>query len=331
MEKQLNTEKKIRVTNDRQFTIPPLVISRAKSAGIVGEEWIASLNRMISELETQWHICVGDALLGGTHAFVALADGENGAQYVLKLDMPEKLGGELSRGVSAMELADGNGYSKLYAYDAQKNACLLERLGKPINQLGYSVNEQLQIICAVLEKSWNTPSAENRGFPEGIDSVMWFREFIKSTWKELHQPCSQAVIRQAMNYLDARERDFQPETWVLIHGDAHGGNTLKELDGDGFKLIDPDGIFYEKAYDLGVLMREWVEEYRQNPLESGKERCRYLHELTGVPAQAIWEWGYLQTVSTAFVLLKIGQEPLGHKMLDVAECWVDEKTPPFQG
>ena len=68
-------------------------------------------------------------------------------------------------------------------------------------------------------------------------------------------------------------------------------------------------------------MREWIDEYIPQPLEKGKQRCEYLHALTSIPAQAIWEWGYLQTVSTAFVFLKIGQENTGRKMLRVAECW----------
>ena len=117
---------------------------------------------------------------------------------------------------------------------------------------------------------------------------------------------------------------MEPAEYALLHGDAHGGNTLKELAGEDFKLIDPDGIIYEKAYDLGVLMREWVDEYEQEPLKEGKERCWYLHTLTGVSEKAIWEWGYLQTVSTAFVLLQIGQAKTGRKMLRVAECWAAE-------
>ena len=32
-------------------SIPPLVVSRAKSAGPVGETWLAKLDGMISELE----------------------------------------------------------------------------------------------------------------------------------------------------------------------------------------------------------------------------------------------------------------------------------------
>ena len=70
-------------------------------------------------------------------------------------------------------------------------------------------------------------------------------------------------------------------------------------------------------------MREWIDEYEYEPLKKGKERCRYLSQLTGVSEKSIWEWGYLQTVSTAFILLQIGQETVGFKMLRVAENWTD--------
>lgn len=146
--------------NKKRRLIPPFVISRAKSAGAVGEAWLANLDNMISELEKEWHISVGEALSGGTHALVAHADGENGEKYVLKIDMPENLGGEFLQEIAALKMVDGEGYAKLYAYDLKRKVCLLERLGKPINQLEYSVNEQLQIICGALQKVWKF-SVEN--------------------------------------------------------------------------------------------------------------------------------------------------------------------------
>lgn len=303
--------------------IPPLVVSRAKSAGAVGEAWLAGLDPMISELEEAWHISVGEALSGGTHAFVGYADGEHGEKYVLKIDMPENLGGEFSRGIHVLKMADGHGFPKLYAYDLKRKACLLERLGKPIQQPGSSVRRQLEMICSALEKIWKIPVTD-ADLPDGEDSVLWFRKFLGETWEKLNRPCSQEVMDQAFAYLQSREKDLNPSEYVLLRGDAHGRNTLEILSGDGCKLIDPDGIFYEKAYDLGVLMREWTEEYDQFPLEKGKERCNYLHQLTGVPEQAIWEWGYLQTVSTGFVLLQIGQEKTGQQMLRTAEQWAGQ-------
>lgn len=308
---------------ESQRKIPPLVVSRAKSAGAVGEAWLASLDSVISELEATWHISVGETLSGGTHAFVGYADGEHGEKYVLKIDMPENLGGEFSRGINVLKMADGHGFPKLYAYDLKRKSCLLERLGKPIRQPGCSVQRQLEKICSALEKVWKIPVTDE-DLPDGEASVSWFREFLGETWEKLNRPCSQKVMDQAFAYLRSREKTLNPSEYVLLHGDAHGRNTLETLSGDGCKLIDPDGIFYEKAYDLGVLMREWTEEYDQFPLEKGKERCNYLHQLTGVPEQAIWEWGYLQTVSTGFVLLQIGQEKTGQQMLRTAEQWAGQ-------
>lgn len=147
------------------------------------------------------------------------------------------------------------------------------------------------------------------------------------TWEKLKHPCSHKVIERAFSYLQSRE-ETNPAEFVLLHGDTHANNTLKELLGESFKLTDPDGIIYEKAYDLGILLREWIEEYELGLLKKGKERCRYLSRLTGISEKAIWEWGYLQTVSAAFVLLQIGQKETGRKMLRVAECWAEENTAP---
>lgn len=302
--------------------VPPLVASRAKAAGSVGETWIKDLDDQIAELEEQWDIAVGKPLSGGTHAYVANAIGQDGKQYVLKIDMPESMGhGEFLKGINALKVADGQGYAKLFAYDTKRRACLLERLGKPLKELHYSISEQMAIICRALEKSWEIPVC-NTTFPNGDDSITWFREFIPTTWEELQHPCSERVVKQAFYFLQSREEHKNPADYVLLHGDAHSTNTLQELSTkDSFKLIDPDGIFYEKAYDLGVLMREWPDEYKADPVNIGLKRCEYLHHLTGVDKQAIWEWGFLQTVSTAFVLLQIGQKETGIKMLKIAEMW----------
>jgi streptomycin 6-kinase len=45
--------------------------------------------------------------------------------------------------------------------------------------------------------------------------------------------------------------------------------------------------------------------------------------MTGVPADAIWEWGFIERVSTGLYLLQLGVEDEGRAMLSVAEAWVD--------
>jgi len=110
---------------------------------------------------------------------------------------------------------------------------------------------------------------------------------------------------------------------VLVHGDAHNGNILQvETSSERmFKFIDPDGLIAEPAYDLGVLMREGVDELVVNPVELGYKRSIFLGELTNVEQMSIREWGYIQAVATGLLLIKIGEKSQGIQLLDIASEW----------
>jgi streptomycin 6-kinase len=105
------------------------------------------------------------------------------------------------------------------------------------------------------------------------------------------------------------------ERAVLVHGDVHQWNTLASPDG-GFKLIDPDGLLAEPECDLGVLMRE-------DPVElltgDARQRARWLAKRTSRNAEAIWEWGVVDRVSTGLLCTRLGLEPVGRQMLAVAD------------
>ncbi|MBY7142569.1 phosphotransferase [Virgibacillus sp. NKC19-3] len=307
--------------------IPPLVISRATAAGEAGIEWLAKLDNIISEMEKQWEIAIGQSLFGGSTAFVANASDKQGKRYVLKLEMPDSLGQvDFSMTIKALELVGGNGYVTLFAYDNEKKAALLERLGKPLKETSISISEQITIICSTLQKTWSIPIPYHHAeLHNGKEVLSWFSGFIETTWKSVGQPCSKKTIEQAYRFLQSRQANENPENHVLIHGDAHNANILQDLSSDNqFKLIDPDGTFYEKAYDLGVLMREWREEYQHHPLTTGIKRCEKLSLLTGVDQQAIWEWGFLQCVSTGLLLMSFDHKS-GRDLLNVAEAWTNRR------
>jgi streptomycin 6-kinase len=153
--------------------------------------------------------------------------------------------------------------------------------------------------------------------------AQWHSTFIADLWEHLDRPGSQRALDKALSFAQARARAFDPELAVLVHGDAHNGNTLQDLSQTppSFKLIDPDGLVAEPAYDLGVLMREWIDELVADPVRRGRERCAYLSHLTGTDTQAIWEWGFMQCMSTGLFLIQVGQERSGIQMLEVADAW----------
>ena len=104
---------------------------------------------------------------------------------------------------------------------------------------------------------------------------------------------------------------------MLVHGDVHQWNTLRTLDGDGYKLVDPDGLLAEAEYDLGIVMRE-------DPLElmAGDpfERAAGLAARTGLDATAIWEWGVVERVSTGLLGRRVGLQPVADQMLAAADA-----------
>ncbi|GCE08239.1 aminoglycoside phosphotransferase family protein [Dictyobacter aurantiacus] len=310
----------------RNIFVPDPVRKKVAVLGAEGVKWLAGLPELVGELEQAWQITVDATLEGGSEAYVARARTSEGVPVVLKVPIPERDGnmGPV-RQITALTIADGHGYARLLRSDLARRALLLEALGMPLKDVGYSTSVQIEIICAILKESWR-PVAPGSPLFSGASSGPWFSKFILDLWEELGRPCSQRAVDRALAYAQSRASAFDPGTAVMVHGDAHNCNTLQTLtpspqSPSAFKFIDPDGLITEKAYDLGVLMREWTDELIPDPVRLGRERCDYLSQLTGVEAQPIWQWGFIQSMSTGLFLTQVGQEQKGRQMLDVAEAW----------
>ena len=133
---------------------------------------------------------------------------------------------------------------------------------------------------------------------------------------------------RALQFCAQRQAAHARQQAVLVHGDVHSLNTLREPGGaDHFKFVDPDGLFAERACDLATLMRDW-----STPLLLGnaayllRARCDLLAELCGVDVQAIWQWGFAERVSTSLMLMDIGLHKEGEEMLRVAEMVLMEEV-----
>ena len=301
--------------------IPEAVAKRALTSGEETVRWLDELDGIIEALEGKWHIRVGEALSGGTHAFVAPAKGDDGNEYVLKVDMPEPSDEDaFEREIRFLELAGGNGYVKMYAADMERRACLMERLGSSLMASGLPARKQMWLICKTLEKLWSVKGCA-AGFSDGFESVNWFRKYIPSVYEQHGRPCPEEPVTHAMKILADIEKRLRPEDFVPVHGDAHGSNAL--LDGSGgCTLIDADGLFHEKAYDLGVLMRDWTEKYAADPLKEGIARCSYLCSLTGADEKAVRQWGYIQCVATALTAWEILPD-MARMLIRIAESWIE--------
>ena len=89
-----------------------------------------------------------------------------------------------------------------------------------------------------------------------------------------------------------------------------------ELEADGSPAVDR----------LGVVLRDWSSALLGADARTVAEGyCTVLAEHTGVDAQRIWEWGFLERVSTGLYLLDVvrGPDRVARPYLESAERLVD--------
>ncbi len=303
--------------------LPEAVTLRARSHGDHGARWLQALPGLVDEVERRWRITIDDVLDGGSAAYVATATTAGGDPVVVKIAFPDELDdGAFRQSVRAYELAAGRGCATLLAHDAELSAILLERLGRSLASLGLPTERQVEIICATVRQMWAPVPAGTR-LPTGAAKARWLSDFIATTWEALGRPCSARAVDTALGFAGERAAAFDRESAVLVHGDAHELNTLE--DGQGaFKLVDPEGLISEPAHDLAVPMRGLNADLLAGDARRlGLERARFVAGLTGVDETAIWQWGFVERVSSGLYIMSLGLSG-GEEFLAVADRWADD-------
>lgn len=299
--------------------VPELVRQRATANGDAGRRWLEDLPEVVAALCDRWELRLGDPFLDGTAAYVVAAVDGAGRACVLKVAMPLDNDEEqaFARSVLVHQLAGGRGCAELLKHDVSAPAMLLERLGANLAELAMALPDLLDAITTTLRSFWR-PVAEDVDLPTGADKASWLARHIAATWDELGRPCERAVIDRALAYCDERAAAFDPTRAVLVHGDAHGWNTVDAGHGV-FKLVDPEGLRSEPEHDLSVAMREYNEPLLAgNTMRLAQERAELLASRCGVDPQAVWEWGFIERVSTGLLGMRDFEGDDGLAFLEVA-------------
>jgi streptomycin 6-kinase len=304
--------------------VPDAVRRRALAEGDAGQRWLDGLPAVVARLADRWGLDLGQALAGGTAAFVVAATrSDDGRACVLKVGLPlfadDEGAEDFARSVRVHQLAAGRGCAELLAHDAAAQALLLERLGPNLHDLELPLPEVLVAIAATLRELWR-PFVPEVPLPNGAEGAAWLHRCIDRLWNELGGPCERAVVDRALELCERRATDFDADRAVLVHGDAHGWNTLAVPGGAGeCKLVDPEGLWSSPEHDLAVPMREYNE-----PLLDGdtpglvRERAELLAGVCEVDPQAVWEWGFVERVSTGLTALRSLGPEVARPFLEVA-------------
>jgi streptomycin 6-kinase len=302
-----------------RLEVPALVRQRAMSNGAAGQRWLDDLPEVVADLAERWGLGLGTSFRGGTAAFVVAATDRSGRPCVLKVAMPLEMddADSFRRSVLVHRLAGGRGCAELVEHDESAPAMLLERLGPNLDELGLPLPQLLDAVATTLRTFWR-PAAADWDLPTGAEKAQWLATSIVSWWAELGKPCEREVIARALLYCDERAAAFDASRAVLVHGDAHGWNTLDVGDGT-FKFVDPEGLRSEPAHDLSVPMREY-----NRPLLAGdtrrlaRQRAELLASFCHVDPELVWQWGFIERVSNGLANVREFEGDEGMAFLEVA-------------
>ncbi|MET0695211.1 MAG: aminoglycoside phosphotransferase family protein [Propionibacteriaceae bacterium] len=304
------------------FATKPVVAERARQLGEVGTAWLTELPDLIRTLERRWSIVVGPQLSDGNSAYVANARTSTGVDVVLKIPVPD---GVAPRQLKTLTAAAGRGYVRVLESDPEHYALLLERLGPSVNRAGLSVDDQITTMAAMLVRAWQVPRDPTE---PAFDKARSLAELTAGLWEAQARPCSERVLQRALDYADRRSAAFDPDRCVVVHGDPGPPNALQVLTPRpgaevGYVFVDPDGFVGDPTYDLGVVLRDFCTELLAgDTVALARHYCGLLAASSGHDEAAIWEWGFMERVSTGLYARSLGLEALGRQFLAVAEALV---------
>lgn len=199
------------------LALPEALRRNALAEGDAGRRWISDLDVIVAEVTTALELEVNSAFARSSESLVLEVSQANGNRAVLKLGRP---GVDLRRETEVCRMANGRILPKVLAHHPEFNALLLEALGRPISELGWSVDAQMRAICRTLETLWHTPT-NGTGLVKGSDRAHGMRKLIDMQSRSLDASSDVATRNRAFDYAAERADAHRDDASVFVHGDAH--------------------------------------------------------------------------------------------------------------
>jgi len=302
--------------------------------------WQARLPEVLGACESKWGIELGEPLARRVTSSLFRVR-LRGRDAVLKLARP---GEHLQQQARVLEAARGEGYVHLYDRDDELGALLLEALGPSLEARGEALYDGLAATSVLpliadselvapltdsLRVAWRLPHDIATPPDETTHKAAQLRDLIDRLADSLGVRETHAdALARARLYAEQRLSARGASPMVLCHGDPHPGNLLSVLSPrpgapTGYVWVDPDGFLCEPEYDLGVVLRGFNNLIlaADDPVVTLRRWCAVLAEATGTDAEAIWQWAYLERVTSGLYLITQGLPERGRRFLDSAS-WV---------
>ena len=211
-----------------------------------GREWLRMLPSRVAQCADRWELALESPYPNSFVSIVYPAARRDGSRLVLKIQYPHH---ESDHEHDALRRWNGDGAVRLFEYDAEHHALLLERCepGDPLSAVG--VDEALLVYSSLLPRLWVSAGPPFRSLAD--EAAEWIANLPES-WKRAGRPVENRLLELALESLEMLRTTQGPQ--VLVHQDLHAGNILRAKR-EPWLVIDPKPLAGEREFSLAPIVR----------------------------------------------------------------------------
>jgi len=253
-----------------------------------GREWLRELPSRVARCVEKWALRLESPYQQSFVSIVFPATRSDGSSAVLKVQWPHP---ESLHEPEALRLWNGNAAVRLYAYDPEEHALLVERCD-PGHHLSTVGQEQaLEVFIDILPRLWVPTGQPFRSLTE--ECAEWQRR-LPADWQLAQRPFEPALLDAVLEAMD--QLSSSQGAQVLLHQDLHGDNVLSTRR-EAWLAIDPKPLVGERELSLAPIIRSYEFSHSRanvvrrldtlsTALRLDRERCRL--------------WALIQTLAWGF-------------------------------
>ncbi|HET9166345.1 MAG TPA: aminoglycoside phosphotransferase family protein [Candidatus Angelobacter sp.] len=211
-----------------------------------GREWLHELPARVTACVDKWALELEAPYQQSFVSIVFPAILPDGSPAVLKIQYPHL---ESDHEADALRLWNGDGAVRLFDYEPEQHALLLERCDPGDHLARVDPEEALAVFAELLPRLWVKAGKPFRSLQEEAEA--WLKD-LPINWERAGRPFEIALLDAALEAIN-RVYVTQGEQ-VLIDQDLHGDNVLRATR-EPWLAIDPKSVDGERELSLAPIIR----------------------------------------------------------------------------
>jgi streptomycin 6-kinase len=255
--------------------------------GLTHDVWLERVPNLVGKCVDEWGLRLGEPYVAGAAGYTVRAELPDGTPAVLKLIYPHR---EAEHEADALRVWNGDGAVRLFAYDEERWAMLIERCEPGTLLATVEPNDALDVLIELLPRLWKSVTEP---FYSLAEEAAWWIGYLPEEWERAGRPCERRLLDEVIDLLETLSGSQGEQ--VLLHQDLHGDNVLA-AEREPWLVIDPKPLVGEREFSVAPILRDWELGHSRREV---LERLDRLTSELGLDRERTAGWTVGQTVAWA--------------------------------